>query len=344
MTRTLTSLAAHVKGQLIGNGAVRIRGLNTLERVGEGEITFAEDSKRLEEALASSASAIVVPMECRDLHGRSGIQVDNPKLAFALLLQLFYPESVLAAHVHPTAVVGPDAQLGQGVSLGAHAVLGKGVRIGCATSIGAGVCIGDHVEIGERCVLDANVTIYHGTRIGHRVHIHSGTVIGGDGFGYVLHQGGYVKVPQVGTVVIEDDVEIGCNVCVDRAMMGSTLIGQGTKIDNLVQVAHNDQIGKHVILAGQVGLSGSVTLGDYVVMGGRAGTIDHITIGSQSQVGVGSIVTRSVGPRENLWGTPALPLQSRLRQIAALIRLPSLRKVVHDLSRRLAALEQRDKA
>ena len=171
--------------------------------------------------------------------------------------------------------------------------------------------------------------------------IHGGTVIGGDGFGYVLHEGRYVKIPQVGNVVIEDDVELGCNVCVDRATVGSTIIRQGTKIDNLVQIAHNDRIGKHVILAGQVGLSGSVSVGDYAVMGGKAGVVDHVRIGERAKVGAASVVIKSVKAGEVVWGYPARPLQEAKRQIAALSKLDAFRQLTARLVDRLRQSEAR---
>ena len=246
-----------------------------------------------------------------------------------------------AAGVHPTAVLGKNVALGQGVSIQAHAVLGDEVAIGRDTIVGAGVAIGDGVAIGAGCAIDPNVVIYRQTQIGDRVHICSGTVIGGDGFGYVLHNGAYVKVPQVGNVVIEDDVEIGCNVCVDRATIGSTIIRQGTKIDNLMQIAHNDRIGKHVVMAGQVGLSGSVTIGDYTVMGGKAGVVDHVTIGERAQVGAASVVTKSVGAGEAVWGFPARPLRSVKHQLAAVARLPALVKLLTQIRLRVRRNEER---
>ncbi|MBI4342653.1 MAG: UDP-3-O-(3-hydroxymyristoyl)glucosamine N-acyltransferase [Candidatus Omnitrophica bacterium] len=341
MTHTLASLATRLKGTVIGDGATPIHGMGGLDDVQAGQLTFVEDAKRLPQALASPAAAVIVPLGLDDLAGRSGIQVSSPKLAFAHLLELFHPEPAPTGQVHPTAVVGKDVRLGERVSIGPHAVLGEQVSVGRGTVIGAGAYVGDGVTIGDHCVLDPNVTIYRRTVIGRRVQIHGGSVVGGDGFGYVFDQGRYVKVPQTGNVIIEDDVELGCNVCVDRATVGSTLIQQGTKIDNLVQIAHNDRIGRHVVIAGQAGLSGSVTVGDYVMMGGKAGLVDHLTVGPQAQIGAGSVVTKSIGPRQNVWGFPARPVQETKRQMASAARLPGLFKTVADLLKRLAAVEQR---
>jgi len=341
MEQTLEALAKLLKGRLIGDGTVLIRDVNSLDAVQAGELTFAETQERVVEALATQASAILVSADIRDLSGRSGIQVDNPKLAFAVLLELFHPEASAVGGVHKTAVLGANVQLGDGVSIHAHAVLGDDVAIGHGTRIGAGAFIGEGTRLGERCVIDPNVVIYRRTQIGDRVLIHGGSVIGGDGFGYVFHEGAYAKVPQVGNVVIEDDVEIGCNVCVDRATIGSTIIRRGAKIDNLVQIAHNDHIGKHVALAGQVGLSGSVTVGDYTIMGGKAGVVDHVTIGSQAKIGAASVVTKAVEAGATVWGYPARPLQAVKQQMAAIARLPKFLKRLTELLTAARRTEQR---
>lgn len=326
MEQTLQALCELVHGELIGDGTTLIRGVSPSTAVQHGELTFAEDAKRLLEVMSSPAAAVVVSKDVRDLGGRSGIRVDNPKLAFARLLEQFYPEPVPPSGVHPSAVLGQHVRLGDDVSIQAHAVIGDRASIGRGTVIGAGVYIGDEVVIGEQCLLDPHVVVYRRTQIGHRVQIHGGSVIGGDGFGYLFHQGAHLKVPQVGNVVIEDDVEIGCNVCVDRATVGSTLIRRGTKIDNLVQIAHNDRIGQHVVLAGQVGLSGSVTVGDYTMMGGKAGVVDHVVIGERARVGAASVVTKTVPNDTAVWGYPARPVEETKQQMAALARLPQLLK------------------
>ena len=347
--QTLATIATHLHGRLIGDGTTRIRGINSLEAVQAGELTFADSPARIAEALATPASAVIVSAEITELGGRAGISVQNPKLAFAQVLDLFHPAAPSTGVIHPTAVIGAGTQLGVGVSIRAHAVLGDGVSLGRGTVIESGVHVGDRVSIGEQCFLGPNVVVYHDTWIGHRVRIHGGSVIGGDGFGYVFHEGQHVKLPQVGNVIIEDDVELGCNVCVDRATLGSTVIRRGTKIDNLVQVAHNDQICEHVILTGQVGLSGSVTIGNYAMLGGKAGVVDHVTIGERTHIGAGSVVTKSVADGETVWGFPARPIQQAKAQMASVGRLPALLKRVTALfvrvdrvEERLARLEQRD--
>ena len=349
MEQTVAALARHLKGRLIGDGATLIHGINTLEAAQEGELSFADTPQHLAQALATPASAVIVPAHVQALGNKSGISVSNPKLAFALVLDLFHPSVVPEGHIHPTAVLGDHVQIADHVRIHPYAVIGSGASIGYGTTVEAGASIGEGVTIGERCLVGPNTVIYRQTHIGSRVRIHGGSVIGGDGFGYVFHEGRHVKIPQVGNVIIEDDVEIGCNVCIDRATIGSTVVKQGTKIDNLVQLGHNDRIGKHVIIAGQGGFSGSVTVGDYAVFGGRSGITDHVTIGERAQVGLCSVVTKSVAPGEIVWGYPARPINSTKHQLAALARLPlflkSLAKLVAQaglVEKRLRRLEKAD--
>ena len=341
MEHTLATLAQRLNGHVIGDGSTRIRGVSTLDLAQAGELTFAEDARHLAQAMSSAASAVLVPSAVTRLEGKSGIRVAHPKLAFARLLEWFYPSSSPVSGVHPSAVIGADVRLSTSASIRAHAVIGDRASIGERTIVESGVHVGDEATIGDDCLLGPNVVIYDRTRIGHRVRIHGGSVIGGDGFGYVFHEGRHVKVPQVGHVIIEDDVEIGCNVCVDRATVGSTLIKQGTKIDNLVQIAHNNRIGSHVIITGQVGFSGSVHVGDYAVFGGKAGVVDHVTIGDRVQVGAASVVTKSIPSGAVVWGFPARSIQETKHEMASLGRLPALLKRAVAFAGRLRATEER---
>lgn len=349
MQQTLAKLCELVNGELIGDGNTVIEGVNVFDAVKAGELTFAENQRHFAKALDSEAVAIIISKKIPTLEGRPGIRVEQPRLAFAVLLELFYPEEAKRPGVHSSVVLGKKVHIAPDVSIQVNAVIGDEVSIGRGTIIGAGVYIGDGTALGEQCVLDPNVVIYRRTQIGDRVKIHAGSVIGGDGFGYVFDQEKYVKIPQIGNVVIEDDVELGCNVCIDRATMGSTVIRQGVKMDNLVQIAHNDRIGKHVLMAGQVGLSGSVSIGDYTVMGGKAGIVDHVRVGSRAKIGAASVVTKDIPDNETFWGYPARPLNQMKKKMAASSRLPSLMNTIKKLidrvrrnESRLARLEERE--
>jgi len=316
-------LAEELGGEIHGNGDVEILGVAAASEAVEGRVTFAEAPAHLEQALASRASVVLAGMDTkhRAPTGKTLILVKSPRAAFARAVAIFHPPEVLPPGIHPTAVVAGSAEIGAGVHVGAHAVIKEGAKIGARSAIDAGTVIGTGAVVGEDCVLHPRVVLYPRVVRGHRVIVHAGSVIGSDGFGYVQEGGRHVKVPQVGTVVVGDDVEIGANTTIDRATLGTTRIGKGTKIDNLVQVAHNNVIGEHCVLAAQVGLAGSVTLGRYVLLGGQVGVGDHVTVGERSMVGGQGGVIGDVPAASVLWGTPAQPRREYLRQIAALKRL-----------------------
>jgi UDP-3-O-[3-hydroxymyristoyl] glucosamine N-acyltransferase len=338
MEYSLRIIAEKVGGQLSGDGDEVIRGINSLDFAKAGELTFAEHARLVPQVHSTNASAIIVPNEFPPIEGKNLLRVAAPRLAFIKAMVMFQPEQQPAAGIHPTAVISPEARLAEGVAVAECAVIRENARIGRKTVIDSGVHIGRDVAIGENCYIGPNVTIMHGSRLGDRVIVHAGTVIGGDGFGYNWSDGRHIKIPQIGNVVIEDDVEIGCNVCVDRATFGSTIIRRGTKIDNLVQIAHNDVIGEHVIITGQVGLSGSVTVGNRVVFGGQSGVADHITIGDDAQIGAASAVIKDVKSGQVVWGFPARPIQRVKRELASLARLPR----ALDQLRKLGLLRKRD--
>jgi UDP-3-O-[3-hydroxymyristoyl] glucosamine N-acyltransferase len=271
------------------------------------------------------------------------IRAPEPRTACARAISRFYPTAELKPGVHPTAVIGKDVAMGALVSIGPHAVVGDGTRIGVAASIGAGTVVGKRVVLGEGSVLHPNVTVYDNVDIGRGAILHSGAVIGADGFGYVMDQGRWQKFPQVGRVEIGDFVEIGANSCVDRAALGVTEIGEGTKLDNMVHVAHNCRIGKHVVVAAQTGFSGGVVVEDYAVIGGQVGIGDKARIESRAVLGSGCgvLTSKIVRSGETVWGTPARPLKQHLEQLANLARLPELRREVAELKRRLAELERK---
>ena len=331
-------IARLLDGKLQGDGTREIRGIAGLESAGAGDMTFAEGGRALARAVRSAAGCILVPAET-SLVGQTTIAVSHPKLALIRAAAALLPAAPVEPGVHPTAVVSASARLSPGVAVGAHVVIAEEVTLGADTSVGAGVVLGRGAAIGSNCILHSRVTVYPGARLGDRVVIHSGAVIGSDGFGYVFAEDRHHKFPQLGQVIIEDDVEIGSNTTIDRGSLGSTVIGQGSKIDNLVQIAHNVRIGRHCVIAAQTGISGSVEIGDYVVMGGQVGVGDRVriedqaVIGAQAGIPTGKIVRRGSA----MWGTPARPMSEFKKTYAQLTNLPNLARKVNELSRRVAA-------
>lgn len=324
-----------------GDGEKELAGVAPLETAGASDIAFAATRKAVLQAETSAAGCLLVPIEWPSPSYRTVIRVAQPRTAFARALNRFYPTAELKPGIHPTAVIGKDVNLGAMVFVGPHAVIGDGTRIGVACSIGAGSVIGKRVMIAEGCLLYPNVTIYDNVDIGRRVTLHSGVVIGADGFGYVMEDDRWQKFPQVGRVEIGDHVEIGANSCVDRAALGVTSIGEGTKLDNMVHVGHNCRIGKHVVVAAQTGFSGGVVVEDYAVIGGQVGIGDKARIEARAVLGSGCgvLTSKIVRSGETVWGTPARPLKIHLEQLANLARLPDLRREMADLKRRIAELE-----
>ena len=323
---TLRAIQQHIGANLAGDPETVIVGVNALETAQPGELTFADHSRYLPQVRASRASACIVAPAFPDVKGMTLLRVYHPRLAFIKALYLFQVETPVSRGVHRQAVVAPDAQIGEDVTIGECAVVRSRARIGRGTVIESGVHIGEDVSIGEQGYIGPNVVITHGCQIGNRVRMHGGVVIGADGFGYVWMDGRQTKIPQLGDVIIEDDVELGANVCVDRATFGSTIIKRGAKLDNLVQIAHNDVIGEHVTMAGQVGLAGSVRVGNRVVLAGQVGVGDHVTIGDDVRIGAKSAVFRNVPSGQVYWGSPARQIQKTKRELAALAFLPELLK------------------
>ena len=328
---TIQAIQSAIGASLSGNvdaGAL-ITGVNGIELAAPGELTFAESSKYLAQVRATRASAVIVPRSFPAVEGNALLRVDHPRVAFLTVLRFFQPKAAAGTGVHRQAVVAPDAELGEGVTIRECAVIRSRARIGAGTVIESGAHIGEDVSLGAACFIGPNVVIMRGCRVGDRVIVHGGTVIGADGFGYVWSEGRYLKIPQLGNVLIEDDVELGANVCVDRATFGSTVIKRGTKVDNLVQIAHNDVIGEHVMISGQAGFAGSVRVGDRAVFGGQAGVVDHLSIGEDARIGAGSKVIKDVPPGQTVWWFPARPIQRIKRELAALSFLPELVKQLH---------------
>jgi len=331
-----SELAKLLGGILHGDEEQEVRDIAALQTAGPDELAFAEAAKSLELAAASQAGCILVPEGCI-LTGRTTIGVANPKLSFVRAAQVLCPPRKLPPGVHPTAVIAPDARLAEDVVICPYVVIESGVDVGPGTYLGVGVCLGERAKIGSHCVLYPRVSVYPGARIGNRVILHSGVVIGSDGFGYVFAEGHYEKFPQRGSVVIEDDVEIGSNSTVDRGSLGVTVIGQGSKIDNLVQIAHNVRVGRHCVIAAQTGISGSAEIGDYAVMGGQVGVADHIRIEEGAMIGGQAGIFRTIRKGTKVWGTPARPLDEFKKVYAELAKLPSLARKVKEISRQLSA-------
>lgn len=339
-SRSLTELATLLEGDVHGDPYVVITGVASIEDARPGEITFAADVKKVEEALASQASAVIVPRKgLPETLSKACLAVDNPRLAFAKVLEVFTPRYLFAQGIHPTAVVSPEAEIGSQATVMAHAVIEAGARIGQRAVIYPGVYIGNDVEIGDDVVLHANVVLREQVKLGSRVIVHAGTVIGADGFGYVPAGGRQYKVPQIGIVEVEDDVEIGANTTIDRATCGVTRVGKGSKIDNLVQVGHNVQIGENCLLVAQSGVAGSSILENRVTLAGKAGVAGHLKVGSDSVVAANSIVAGDLPPGSYVFGIPARPHHEEMRVKAAAQRLPDMVKNVRDLGKRVEALE-----
>jgi len=325
-SKTVAELARWLGGEPEGDLTRPITGAAALGSAGESEISFLDSGRAPErnarQALASKAGCLLAPPGVK-LPGRTVIRLQNPRAAMARAVELFHPPTERRAGADPTAVIGKDVAIGADVFIGPLAVIGDGAGIGAGVSIGAGSVIGERAVVGEECVLYPRVTLYPGVRLGARVILHSGCVIGSDGFGYVFEKGRYVKFPHVGTVEIGDDVEVGANTTIDRGALGPTRIGRGTKIDNLVQIAHNVEIGEDCVIASGTGISGSVLIEDNVVIAGQVGIGDHARIGKGAVLGgqCGILPHKVVRAGETVWGTPARPLKEYLKQQALAARM-----------------------
>jgi UDP-3-O-[3-hydroxymyristoyl] glucosamine N-acyltransferase len=339
VTLSLSELAALVGGQFaVEAGAVEIRGIGSIREAGEGDVTFYGNQRYLAALKKCRASAALVPLDFQEEVPPVCVRVENPTLAFSRLIAHFAPPPArYEPGIHPTAVVGEGVEIGEGASIQPYAVLEPGARIGARTVVGAHCSVGRAVVIGDDCLLYPHVTIGERCRLGHRVIIHSGTVLGSDGFGFEMKNGRHQKIPQIGIVQVDDDVEIGANCAIDRARFGRTWIRQGSKLDNLIQIAHNVEIGEHCIVVSQVGISGSTRLGNYVVLGGQVGIVGHIEIGDQAMVAAQSGVTKSLAAGGTYQSTPAAPLKEVQREKVLVRRLQSLVDRVAQLEQELGS-------
>ena len=334
---TLGELAARVGGEVVGDAGRRLSGLKPLDEAGKSDLSFYHNRRYLAEAHASRAGALLVA-DPAEFPGRDLLVCREVYPAFAALLELFHPTAAPPAGVHKSAVVAKSARLGAGVSVGPCAVVGERAALGDGAIVGAHAVIGDDAEIGPTTLLHPHVVIEPRCRVGARCILHAGVVVGSDGYGFATSKGVHRKVPQVGIVVIEDDVELGANVCIDRATLGETRIGRGTKVDNLVQIAHNVTIGEHSLIVAQVGISGSTRLGHHVVMAGQSGAAGHLHLGDGTQVTAQAAVMADTKPGEIVSGSPARPMKEWYRALANLLQLDALRRRVRELERAVARL------
>ncbi len=338
---SLEDLAQSVQATIHGSSEVFISGLSHLEEATSGDLSFVLKPKFYEAARNSQAAAFLTTQPIPD-DPRPQLICANPLLGIVTLAEKYFLPPLPQRGIHPTAVIGKDVRIGPNVSIGPLVTIGDRTEVGSGVTIYAGVHIGEDAAIGDDCVLHPHVSLLANCILGHRVILHSGTVIGSDGFGYAQHEGRHHKIPQLGNVLIEDDVELGANVTVDRATFGSTVIKQGTKIDNQVQIAHNVVIGEHCIIVAQVGIAGSTRLGHHVMIGGQAGLVDHLTIGDMVRIAGKAGITNDVESNQTVGGFPAVDHNTFRKAQVLQYQLPvmrnelrTLRKEVDDLKRRL---------
>ncbi len=326
MALTVNEVAALVGGRVDGDGSVAVHGLAKIEEAQPGNLSFIANPRYHKFIETTQASAVLVE-EAFPQSDKVLIRCGNPYFCFLKLAQHFYKQAPqVATGIHKTAIIEENCILGKNLAVGACAVIGANCTIGDNAVIFPGVVIGSNVQVGANTIIYANVSIRESCRIGNNVIIHCGAVIGADGFGFAFEGGKFHKLPQMGIVVLEDDVEIGANTTIDRATMGETIVKKGAKIDNLVQIAHNDSIGEHTVIAAQAGISGSTKIGNYVRIGGQAGLVGHIEVGNNAAIGAQGGVTKSVSENSFVTGYPARPHITAKREEASLARLPEMIK------------------
>ena len=341
MSETVASIAQKVRGKVVGDGSTPIAGITGADQPLAGHIAFLDDPKHLAKLEESPIACLIVSPAVSSSR-KPLIQVEHPKLVWAQLLNQFFPARAYPGTVSKQAFIHPTAKLGRNVTVESFAYLAENVAIGAEAVIRAYSYLDRGTKIGEKTVIHPHVVLYENTHIGSRCVIHAGTVVGADGFGYLPTPEGQLKVPQTGNVVIEDDVEIGACSAIDRATIGSTRIGRGVKIDNLVQIAHNVSIGPHTVISAQTGISGSSKLGAYVTLGGRVGLADHVEIGDQVMLGAQSgVPTGKKIPPKQIWiGAPARPYQEARKQVAAQWRAAEMMEEIRKLRARVEELEK----
>ena len=340
--KTLKEIAELVNGAVAGDETIKIKGVSGIEDAGEGDITFLANPRYSHFLERTAASAVITG---RDIPAgkKPLIRVDNPSLAFTQVVALLFPEKKSTIHgVHKTCVIGEKAKIAKDAALGPFVTIEPGVTVGAGTAIHAGTYVGHDSVIGKGCLIYPGVTIRERTEIGDNVIIHSGAVLGSDGFGFITIEGKHQKIPQLGHVVIEDDVEIGANVTIDRARFDRTVVGAGTKIDNLVHIAHNVIIGKNCLIVAQVGISGSTTIGDNVILAGQAAVVGHVTIGDNCVVMARSGISKDLPAGSVVWGSPSAPAQEAKKIFVLTQNLPKFYERLKELEKKIAELEKRE--
>ena len=344
MVATVEQLAELVHGRLVGDGTLSIRSARTVAEAGPGDITFIENERFVKLLKGSPASAAIVGPHFNLARQEAGhnltvIEVDDPMSAFLTVrTHLIGEVAPRWTGIHPQSWVAPTARIGENVAIYPFAYVGEGVVVGDGTTLHPGAVVGDRCRLGQDCMIHANAVLYADVILGDRVEIHAGSVLGGDGFGYRHVDGRHVKVPHTGRLEVENDVEIGSNCTIDRATFETSRIGEGTKIDNLVMIGHNNEIGRHNLLCGQVGIAGSCKTGDHVVMAGQAGIKDNTQIGDRAVVGAQAGVHRSVPADQHVLGSPAIPVREQRRIFQMIARLPEMHRQLRELSAQLEAL------
>ncbi|MBF0490887.1 MAG: UDP-3-O-(3-hydroxymyristoyl)glucosamine N-acyltransferase [Candidatus Omnitrophica bacterium] len=343
MKMTITDIARLIDGDVVGDGQVEITGCAGLKEAKEGDLSFLANARYEPLAKESKASVIIVPRQM-SLPGKLVIRVEHPSFAFSQVINHLLKDNppLINPGVHPTAIIAKDAILGKDVAIGPYVVVEPKAVVGDGTKIYAHAYIGHNVKVGINGLIYTHVTLRENVWVGNNVIIHSGTVVGSDGYGYVTVDGKHMKIPQIGTVVIEDDVEIGANVTIDRARFDKTVIGEGTKIDNLVHIAHNVIIGKHCLIVAQVGISGSTLIGNHVILAGQVGIVGHLTIGDGAVVAAQSGVSKSIKAGMQVFGSPAQPLRDAFKNNAHIQRLDHYVAMIQELKKKVEELENRD--
>ena len=338
MEKILSEVVRITGGELLGNGETKISGVNRLDMAKKGDLCFS-DEIHIEDAKTCAASAVIIPASYKGEFPKPAIKVDNPRAAFAKLLEIFTPKIEIPKGISDKAFIGNNVEISADAAIMPFAYIGDGAKIASGTIIYPHTYIGHYAIIGENTTIYSNVTIREYCKIGNRCVIHSSAVIGSDGFGFTTKEGVHTKVPQVGNVIVEDDVEIGAHVGIDRAAMGSTIIGHGTKIDNLVHIAHNCKIGANCLIVAQTGISGSTTVGDNVTFGGQVGTVGHITIGGNSIYAARSGITKNMPEKFFGAGFPVQNHTDWLRMQATLHKVPALMKRISQLEKQVSRKE-----